>query len=690
MMRKFYVLPGSAVFLLLIGQTTIAQLYLDSTASVSARVQDLLGRMSLQEKVGQMTQVERYDVIDDATQIKDLRIGSVLSGGGSVPSSNTPKGWADMYDLFQGYALQTPLKIPIIYGIDAVHGHNNLLNSTIFPHNIGMGCTRDPDLVTQCERITALEVAATGLNWTFAPCIAVPRDERWGRTYEGFGETPGLADTFAKAAVTGFQTDSLGRKNSIASCAKHYIGDGGTTGGVNTGNTEITEDELRAIHLPGYISAVNAGVATIMASFSSWNDSICTDDHYLLTDLLKGELNFKGFIVSDWEAIDDLGPSYSDNIKQSINAGIDMAMVPDTYSDYITDLTSLVNSGDISINRINDAVSRILTVKFRMGLFEHPYANRSLFDTVGCTTHRQKARKAVRESMVLLKNNGVLPLAKTGSKLLVAGSKANDIGIQCGGWTITWQGSTGNITKGTTLLQAMQSVQGTENVEYTTNSSSIPDADVAVVAVGEEPYAESAGDKQDLSLETVDVNMINAIHNKGIPLVIVLFSGRPMIISNVLDNCDAFVAAWLPGTEAEGIADVLYGDYDFKGKLSHTWPASMDQIPINYGDDVYDPLFPYGYGLTYWPTPVDQISEKSSNVEVFPVPATDFIYLKNLPDGDLQLRIFDLSGSELLVKEFIHNSSLGSVNIKNLKPGVYMVELQSEKSIIFANKIIKY
>jgi beta-glucosidase len=689
-MKKLNFLICIKLCLLFTSSQSFAQIYLDSTASVSARVEDLLLKMSMQEKIGQMTQVERYDVIDDPVQIKNLRIGSVLSGGGSVPSPNTPKGWADMYDMFQGYALQTPLKIPIIYGIDAVHGHNNLINSTIFPHNIGMGCTRDSDLVTECERITALEVAATGLNWVFAPCIAVPRNERWGRTYEGFGETPELASKFAKAAVNGFQTDSLGRKNSIVACAKHFIGDGGTTDGVNTGNTSITEEELRAIHLPGYTSAVNSGVGTIMASFNSWNDSFCTSDKYLLTDILKTELNFKGFIVSDWEAINDLGSNYSDNIRQSINAGIDMAMVPNTYSDYITDLTSLVNAGYVTTNRINDAVSRILKIKFQMGLFEHPYADRSLFDTVGCTTHRQVARKAVRESMVLLKNNGVLPLSKTGTKILVVGSKANDIGIQCGGWTISWQGSTGNITKGTTLLQAIRQVQGSSNVLYTTNASLIPDADIAVVAVGEEPYAEGSGDRQDLSLESGDINLINAVFNKGMPMVVVLFSGRPMIISDELDKSDAFVAAWLPGTEGEGIADILYGDYDFKGKLSHSWPIYMEDIPINYGDSPYDPLFPYGYGLTYSPNPIDQISEKAPEIEIFPVPARDFIYIKNMPDKNLKFRIFDLAGSEVMTNDLTQVSAMGLIDIRNLKSGVYFLELQSGQVPVFTGKIIKH
>ncbi|HLP15911.1 MAG TPA: glycoside hydrolase family 3 N-terminal domain-containing protein, partial [Bacteroidota bacterium] len=576
---------------------TQAQIYLDSTATVEARVNDLLSRMTLQEKIGQMMQVERQYVTSKKTDITAYGMGSLLSGGGSAPTPNTPKSWADMYDDFQSYALKSRLKIPLLYGIDAVHGHNNVVGATIFPHNIGMGCTRDEALVRRADSVVALEVAATGMNWTFAPCIAVPRDLRWGRTYEGFGETPELAVMMARASVTGFQgTDST---IHILACAKHYLADGGTTNGVNEANAVMTEAQLRSIHLPGYIEAVKRGVGSIMPSYSSWNGTKMHANTYLLTTVLKGELGFNGFLISDYAAIDQLSGNFRDNVKTSINAGLDMIMLPDRYQLFDTTLTNLAFTGEVPLSRIDDAVARILRQKFKLGLFEHPYANRTDLANVGSTSHRSVARECVRKSLVLLmKKDGILPLAKTGQKILVAGKSGNDLGMQCGGWTISWQGSAGAITTGTTVTAALQQAAGSANVVYDRTASVTNGYDAAIVVIGETPYAESGGDRTSLALAQEDIEVVQKVKAAGLKTIVVLISGRPMVLTPILPFTDAIIAAWLPGTEGGGIADVLFGDYQPQGLLSHSWPRSNAQLAMNIGDANYDPLFAYGYGIT--------------------------------------------------------------------------------------------
>jgi beta-glucosidase len=585
------------LFVLLYIVIGIPQTYLDSTATVEERVQDLLSRMTLDEKIGQMTQADRGH-LDSNDDITTYYLGSLLSGGGSAPETNTPQGWADMYDGYQQKALETRLQIPLIYGIDAVHGHNNVRGAVIFPHNIGLGCTWNPVLVQEAARITALEVAGTGIDWTFAPCIAVPRNERWGRTYEGFGETAEITTMMSEASVTGFQGDSLNQSKSIVACAKHFIGDGGTTGGEDQGNTEIDEATLRAIHLPGYISAIDAGVGTIMATYNSWNGEKVHGHKYLLTNVLKTELSFDGFVISDWNGIDQLNANYREAVKQAIDAGIDMAMSPDTYSDFYTTLKQLVNDGEIPISRIDDAVARILRIKFHMGLFEHPFTKPSLTDSVGKLANRQVARQCVRESMVLLKKeNGILPLSKQNGAILVAGTKANNIGYQCGGWTISWQGGSGNITTGTTILEAIENAAGGASVLYSESGTETGDADAAVVVIGETPYAEGTGDREDLHFGSSDVATLRRVKEAGIPTVVVLISGRPMILDNLLHYADVLFAAWLPGTEGDGIADILFGDYQPTAKLTHSWPRSMNQIPLNWGDEDYDPLYAYKHGL---------------------------------------------------------------------------------------------
>ncbi len=574
------------------------QPYLNPELPVEDRVADLLGRMTLAEKIGQMTQVDRQ-YLQPETDITTYFIGSVLSGGGSAPAPNTPVGWADMYDRFQNLALKTRLAIPIIYGIDAVHGHNNVKGAVIFPHNIGLGCTRDTQLVRLAAEITALEVAGTGIDWTFAPCIAVPQNERWGRTYEGFAETPDLTALMSAAALRGFQGDSLGCPDRILACAKHYLGDGGTRDGKDQGDTDVDEATLRRIHLPGYIAAIQAGVGSIMASYSSWQGQKLHGHRYLLTTVLKEELGFQGFVVSDWAGIDQLPGNYLSDIETAINAGIDMVMVPEKYREFITGLTTLVNQGKVSTTRIDDAVRRILRVKFRLGLFERPLTDRSLITRIGSQAHREVARACVRQSLVLLtQKDDILPLSRQAKRIHVAGNCADNLGYQCGGWTISWQGGSGAITDGTTILQALRAAAPAVNITYSIDGNGAAGAEIGVAVIGETPYAEGQGDRTDLSLAKDVVAAVRNMKKAGLPVVVVLISGRPMLLNNILPYCDAVIAAWLPGSEGQGVADVLFGDYAPSGRLGHSWPRSMSQIPINFGDADYHPLFAYGHGLT--------------------------------------------------------------------------------------------
>ena len=565
-------------------------------------IEALIASMTLDEKIGQMTQAERASATPN--DVRNYFLGSILSGGGSVPASNTPTGWADMHDSYQSAALNTRLGIPIVYGIDAVHGHSNVVGATIFPHNIGLGATRDPVLVEEIGRITAKEVACTGLEWSFAPCVAVARDERWGRTYESFGEAPELQTLLSGAFVRGLQGTTMSGERIIA-CAKHYAGDGGTSGGIDRGNTVVSESELRATHMPGFDEALAEGVGTIMPSYSSWNGVKMHEHGYLLTDVLKTEMGFDGFLISDWEAVYELsGGSYYDQVVQMINAGVDMTMEPNNWRNYIDTLRLAVLSGDVSMTRIDDAVRRILRIKDRAGVFTEPLADRTLVNSgaVGSQAHRDVAREAVRKSLVLLKNDGVLPIAKS-SNVFVAGKNANDIGNQCGGWTISWQGSSGNITPGTTILEGIQDAvaAGGGSVTFSENGTGSQGHDLAIVVIGETPYAEGFGDDGTLALDSEDLACLNRIGN--IPTVVVLVSGRPLIVTDRLGGWDAFVAAWLPGTEGDGVAEVLFGDYDFTGQLPHSWPSSISQVPINVGDAVYNPLFPYGFGLNYTTLP---------------------------------------------------------------------------------------
>lgn len=592
-------------------------LYLDPTAPIEQRVEDLLGRMTLEEKIGQMTLVEKGSMQNE--DITTLGIGGLLSGGGGYPASgNTAAGWLEMVNEYQSYALESRLGIPLIYGVDAVHGHNNLKGATIFPHNIGLGATADANLVERIGRATALETAATGIRWNYAPVLAVVRDIRWGRTYEAFGENTELVTTLGTAYLQGLQGTDLTAPTSVIGTPKHFIGDGGTSWGsshnssyqIDQGNTEIDEAGLRTLYLPPYQAAVDAGAQTVMVSFSRWNDEFMHGQSYLLTDVLKKELGFNGFLVSDWQAIDQINPDYYQAVVQSINAGVDFNMVPYDYGRFISTMTKAVEQGDITEERIDDAVRRILTVKFVMGLFENPLGDDSLLEHVGSAEHRALAREAVQKSLVLLKNeNSALPISPEVQTIFVAGEAADDLGIQCGGWTIEWQGKPGNLTEGTTILEGLETAVSAETrVQFNrfakfdniTDDSGQPlIADVGIVVLHERPYAEGQGDSATLALDDNQLELVAKMKERSQKVVVVLITGRPMIITDILDQADAVVAAWLPGTEGNGVTDVLFGQAPFTGKLPFTWPRTADQLPFDFATlTEEDVLFPYGFGIT--------------------------------------------------------------------------------------------
>lgn len=579
-----------------------------SAAAGCISTADCLSKLTLKEKAGQMVQVAN-SYMTNKNDIATYGIGSVLSGGGGGPNGagGTATQWADMVDDYQNYALKSRLGIPLIYGVDAVHGHNNVQGAVLFPHHIGMGATRDAALVQQVEDVTRQEVLGTGIHWTFAPCVCVPRDDRWGRTYEGYGEDPSVVGPLAQAAIRGFQGTSLGA-NSVLATAKHYIADGGTTYGtgdsgylIDQGDAQISETELRSIHLPPYQDAINAGVGSVMVSYSSWNGVKDHGNGYLINSVLKGELGFKGFVVSDWGGAKQLpGATYADKVRTAVNAGIDMIMVPDDYVSTINAIVDGVNAGTISQARVDDAVTRILNTKFSLDLFNHPFTDRTYTAQVGSAAHRAIARQAVRESQVLLKNDGVLPLSKTGTyKIVVGGKSADNLGYQLGGWSITWQGGSGTTTTGTTFWQALQQATTGTNITLQnvgTRTKGQYSGDVGIWVGGETPYAEGQGDSSSLAFGNDNSSQLSDICSHVKTCIAILYSGRPVVIKDQLPKANAFVAAWLPGTEAEGITDVLFGD-GFAGKLPASWPNAVTDEPINSGDGK-TPLFPLGYGIT--------------------------------------------------------------------------------------------
>jgi len=589
--------------------------YHDASLPLETRVEALLSRMTLAEKVGQMTQVEKNSI--EPAALRDYFIGSVLSGGGGSPRTNTAAGWAAMTTAYQQAALQTRLGIPMLYGADAVHGHGNLSGATLFPHNIGLGATRDANLVERIGAATAAEMLPTGVVWNFAPMVAVAQDIRWGRTYESFAEQPNLVAELGAAYLRGLQGYAGGQ---ALATAKHFIGDGGTAWMSSTasagrpylidqGDVRMPAAQVRALFLEPYRAAIAAGAQCIMVSFSSVNGIKMHASHALLTDLLKGELGFNGFLVSDWEAIDQLTGDYHSDVVAAINAGIDMVMVPTRYQLFIKELLKAAEAGEVHSARIDDAVRRILRVKLALGLFENPLPAIGNAAIIRSAAHLELARAAVRQSLVLLKNdNAALPLAHNTPVIFVAGKAADNLGMQSGGWTLEWQGMDGNGIPGTTILDGIRAAAGSAaQVDFNRNgkfdnrldaNGQLLVADAAIVVLGEAPYAEGLGDSATLSLPESDV--LERVRSRARKIIVVVISGRPLVLTAQLGQMDALVAAWLPGSEGAGIADVLFGDFPFTGKLPFSWPRSVAQLPFAAGASTgcAAPLFAFGYGLT--------------------------------------------------------------------------------------------
>lgn len=639
--------------------------------NIENRISELLAKMNLDQKIGQLVQAERQFITPQ--EVKDYHIGSVLSGGGSVPGDNKPEDWIKMNDAYWAASMEEDdehLAIPLIYGIDAIHGNTNVIGAVVFPHNIGLGAADDPDLLENIAAATAKEITAIGVDWTFAPTLAVARNSHWGRTYESYSEDPKIAEKYAPRFVKGLQGDFSEEK--VIACAKHWVGDGATLHGIDQGDMCISEAELRKLHIPPYQAAIEAGVLTIMVSLSSWYGEKLHGHKYLITDILKNELNFKGFVISDWDGIDYLDESYEKSVVMSMNAGMDMFMITEKWKEFILHVKKNIENGRISAERLDDAVRRILRVKFQFGMFEKPRpAQRKLSldnSCFGSKEHREIAREAVRKSLVMLKNeDDILPLNKD-ARILVAGKNAHNRGHQCGGFTVAWQGVDDNdessdesyimsdsekekprekkgngkiphrssIIGGTSIWEGIQAVAPNAHLSSDGADADPDKHDVAIICVGEIPYAEMLGDirveglrkglkisKGSTSAETLpgeeipimkkgpygtnlylhelhpeDIETIKNITGKGIPVVVVMICGRPLVIDQELAESRAFVVAWFPGSEGQGIADVLFGDYDFQGKLSFTWPKYDDQNQ-NVGDEKYEPMFPYGFGLRY-------------------------------------------------------------------------------------------
>ena len=580
-----------------------------------------LQAMSLLDKVGQMTMAERMHVTPE--QVKRFALGSVLSGGGSHPGNNRPEDWVKMNDEFWQAATEEDDSpgIPILFGIDAVHGHNNVRGATLFPHNIAFGAAGDTDLVKAAARITAREILASGLEWNFAPTLAVVQNCQWGRTYESYGDDPELIAAFGKAYVESVQDEG------VMGCVKHWVGDGGTDHGVDQGETTLTFEQLRDVHIAPYLPALQSGVLSVMVSFNSWNGLKCHGHRGLVNDYLKGDLGFEGIVVSDWDGIDYLDENYDKAIELSVSAGIDLFMVPERWQLFIERLVMLVESGRVPLARIDDAVTRILRTKLRFGLFDlprpslRPGANG---ETFGSLEHRAVARTVVQKSQVLLKNDDhCLPL-NPDSRVIVAGKNANNLGAQCGGWTVSWQGEeNGERIEGTTIWQGIAEASPNAVLSQGLDGADADPLkhDVAVVVVGETAYAEGHGDIRPSSavldetkskitgwmrpldaygdslqlarLHPEDLACIQTISSKGIPVVVVLISGRPLVVEPELALSKSFIAAWLPGSEGGGVADLLFGRVPFSGKLPLAWPAADCQS----GAKAYPTLFERGYGL---------------------------------------------------------------------------------------------
>ena len=586
---------------------------------VEERIDAILKNMSLEDKVAQLFMVEIASI--SPKELEQFKIGAVLNGGGSFPykkKDHTIDDWVKLADeYYQASVLRNDNdpKIPILWGTDAVHGHNNLKGATLFPHNIGLGATRNKELLESIGKVTAKQVLWTGLDLTFAPALSVPRDDRWGRTYEGFSENPDLVSAMGSSMIRGLQGSGQSYLNDqhILATAKHFIGDGGTLKGVDRGNTILKEDELLDLHGSAYIEAISNGIQVIMASFSSWNGMKMHTHKYLLNHILKGKLGFDGFIVGDYNAHEEVPGCSVESCPDSINAGVDMFMVTDAWKELLKNTLTQAQSGEISIDRIDDAVKRILRVKIRSGLLDgknpkaRPYA--SADNLLGSAKHRELARQAVRESLVLLKNNHQTLPIDAAKNILVMGEPADSIKYLTGGWSMTWQGNeneNNDFPGAQSILDGIKSavIRKGGRVEYSIDGEYSINPDLAIIVIGEEPYAEGEGTLQSLVFKSNSEHLewAKQLKDKSIPIVMILLSGRPMWMNREINLSDAFVSAWLPGTEGDGIAEVLFQEnpeYDFRGKLSFSWPRDPKQTSLNLGDEDYDPLFPYGYGLNY-------------------------------------------------------------------------------------------
>jgi len=598
---------------------------LANNPALEKRIEALLATMTVEEKVGQLVQGDIASITPD--DVRKYRLGSVLAGGNSDPGGKydaTPAEWLAQADAFYEASMDTSQggkAIPILYGIDAVHGQSNIVGATLFPHNIGLGAMRNPELMRKIGDVTAIETRATGMEWAFGPTVAVPQDDRWGRAYEGYSESPDVVASNAGAMVEGLQgkvgsKEFLDGRHVIAS-AKHFLGDGGTTGGKDQGDTAVDDATLVRIHAAGYPPAIAAGAQTVMASFNSVNGERMHGNKRYLTDALKGRMQFGGFVVGDWNGHGQIPGCKNDDCPATINAGLDMAMAPDSWKGFYETTLAAAKAGTISKERLDDAVRRVLRVKFRLGLFEAGKPSQRAvggkFELLGAPEHRAIARQAVRESLVLLKNNGgVLPLQPK-QRILVAGDGANDVGKQSGGWTLNWQGTgtkRSDFPNADSIFEgiAAQAKAAGGNAELSVEGKYTAKPDVAIVVFGENPYAEFQGDLPNLLYKPgndVDLDLIKRLKAEGIPVVAVFLSGRPLWMNREINAADAFVAAWLPGSEGAGIADVLLRktdgsvQHDFKGKLSFSWPRNATQYANNVGQKDYDPLFAFGFGLTY-------------------------------------------------------------------------------------------
>ncbi|MYM36258.1 glycoside hydrolase family 3 protein [Duganella sp. FT94W] len=588
--------------------------------AMEARIKQIVAGMTLAQKIGQMTQPEiKYITPDD---IRKYYIGSVLNGGGSWANGNkhaSAADWVKLADAYYDASMRTDMKvqIPVIWGIDAMHGNSNMYGATLFPHNIGLGAARDPKLVGDMARSVARAVRATGIDWVFAPTLAVVRDDRWGRTYESFSEDPAIVKEYAGEYVKGLQGD-LKSDNTVVATAKHFVGDGGTFEGKDRGLNKSTPEEMINIHAQGYYPALAAGVQTVMASFNSWNDyGKLHGSRELLTVALKEKMGFDGLVVSDWNGIGEVTGCEEDSCAASINAGVDLIMVPEKWKSFIANTIAQVEKGEIPMSRIDDAVTRILRVKLRAGLFDGKKPSQNIYaGKQEAMQDRALARKAVGESLVLLKNNGnVLPLAR-GKKILVVGKSADNMSNQSGGWSLTWQGTDNKNSDypfSDTILAGVQEVVGKDNLTYSENAAGVDVGkyDAVIAVIGETPYAEGDGDIGPAGTLRLsgrhpeDLAVLRAVSGKGKPVVTVLITGRPLYTNDIINLSDSVVAAWLPGTEGKGVTDVLFRkadgkvNADFRGKLSFSWPKSACQTPLNVGDADYAPLFKYGYGLNY-------------------------------------------------------------------------------------------